>query len=123
MAKGNGQALKFMLRNGPVLIRLNTEVKTGFWKIPVVVADLQGKVEPEKFVLFGAHTDSWYKGASDNGTGNACILETARILSKYRDHCIGESVLSGGRVTLMVGTQDRTGMLTVTGKICTITRC
>jgi hypothetical protein len=86
MAKANGQALKSMLGNGPVGIRLNTEVKTGFWKIPVAVADLEGKVEPEKFVLFGSHIDSWYKGASDNGTGNACILETARILSKYRDH-------------------------------------
>jgi hypothetical protein len=86
MAKGDGQALKAMLRNGSVFIRLNTEVKTGFGKIPVAVADLRGKVEPEKFVLFGSHIDSWYKGATDNGTGNACILETARILSKYRSH-------------------------------------
>jgi len=86
MAKGSGQELKQMLQNGPVLIRLTTEVKTGFWKIPVAVADLPGKVEPEKFVLFGSHIDSWYKGATDNGTGNACILETARILSKYRRH-------------------------------------
>ncbi len=86
MAKSNGQALKLMVRNGPVLIRLNTEVRTNFWKIPVAVAELSGKVEPDKFVLFGAHIDSWYKGATDNGTGNACILETARILSKYREH-------------------------------------
>ncbi len=86
MAKKDGQSLKSMVRSGRVVIRLNTEVKTGFWKIPVAVADLRGKVEPDKFVLFGAHIDSWYEGASDNGTGNACILETARILSKYREH-------------------------------------
>ncbi len=86
MAKGNGQELKAMVRNGPVRVRLDTEVNTGFWKIPVAVAELRGVEEPEKFVLFGGHVDSWYQGASDNGTGNACILETARILSKYRGH-------------------------------------
>jgi hypothetical protein len=52
--------------------------------VPLAVAEVKGTIEPDSYVLFNGHIDSWHKGASDNGTANACILETARVLAKYR---------------------------------------
>jgi len=70
---------------GPAKVRLTTELKTGFMKVPLAIAEVQGLTEPDKFVLFNGHIDSWHRGASDNGTANACMLETARVLGKHRN--------------------------------------
>ncbi|ANU26206.1 M28 family peptidase [Planococcus versutus] len=61
---------------------LKTIVDTGWRKIPTLVAELKGEVEPEKFVLFSGHIDSWHYGAMDNGSANAAMLETARVLTE-----------------------------------------
>ena len=86
IGRNDGKFLKELCSTGPVRVRLNTELKTGFIKVPLAVADIRGRVEPEKYVLFNGHVDSWHKGASDNGTANACILEVARIIARYRKH-------------------------------------
>ena len=86
IGKNGGKLLKDLCLKGPVRVRLKTELKTGFAKVPLAIADIKGKVEPDKYVLFNGHVDSWHKGASDNATANACILEAARIITKYRDH-------------------------------------
>jgi len=39
--------------------------------------------DPE-FLLVGAHLDSWYEGVTDNATGDACLMEMARVLNKHR---------------------------------------
>jgi hypothetical protein len=46
------------------------------------VADLD--VERRDYVLFSGHVDSWHYGAMDNGSANATMIETARILSDHR---------------------------------------
>jgi len=84
IGRSEGKIIKDLCSKEPVRVCLKTELKTGFMKVPLAVADLKGNVEPEKFVLFNGHVDSWHKGASDNGTANACILEAARIMAKYR---------------------------------------
>lgn len=86
MNETSGSYLKDLCAKGPVTVRLKTEISTDFIKVPLAIADLNGRTEPERFVLFNGHVDSWHKGAADNGAGNACMLETARILSKYRDN-------------------------------------
>lgn len=86
IGRSEGKILKDLCAEGPVRVCLKTELKTGFMKVPLAIADIKGKVEPDKYVLFNGHIDSWHKGASDNGTANACILEAARIIAKYRDH-------------------------------------
>lgn len=84
MARDHGEYLKKLCAAGPVRIRLKTEVWTGFKQVPLAVAEVKGTLEPDRYVLFNGHIDSWHKGASDNGTANACILETARVLAQYR---------------------------------------
>jgi hypothetical protein len=63
---------------------LVTEMRTGWHlaKMPYVV--IPGVAEPEKFVLLHGHYDSWDVGVGDNATGNACLLEVARVLWKNR---------------------------------------
>jgi hypothetical protein len=86
IGRREGQILKDLCAKGSVRVRLKTELKTDFMKVPLATAEIKGSVEPDKYVLFNGHVDSWHKGASDNGTANACILEAARIIAKYRDH-------------------------------------
>ncbi len=85
LGRPDGEYLKSICRKGPARVKLVTELKTGFMKVPLAVAEVRGVTEPDKYVLFNGHIDSWHKGASDNGTANACMLETARVVSKYRD--------------------------------------
>jgi hypothetical protein len=79
-----GEYLKTLCAGGAVKIRLHTVVESRFMEVPLATASVKGVVEPDKYVLFNGHIDSWHKGASDNGTANACMLEVARVISKYR---------------------------------------
>jgi hypothetical protein len=80
----DGMRLRTMLEQGPVKVRLEAEVFTGPEKITQPVAYIPGTVEPDQFLLMGAHIDSWYEGVTDNGTANAVLLEVARVLSSRR---------------------------------------
>jgi hypothetical protein len=51
----------------------------------VIVAELRGRSEPERFVLLHGHLDSWHEGVGDNATGDATLLETARVLGRARE--------------------------------------
>lgn len=84
MGREAGEYLKTLCAGGTVRIRLHTVVESRFMKVPLATASVKGVVEPKKYVLFNGHIDSWHKGASDNGTANACMLEVARVISKYR---------------------------------------
>jgi len=48
------------------------------------VAEIRGTEHPGQVVIVGAHLDSWDlgTGATDNGTGAMCTLETARIIAQ-----------------------------------------
>ena len=55
------------------------------WRpIPVTVAEIRGALEPERFVLLHGHIDSWHAGIGDNATGDAALLEVARVLGQHR---------------------------------------
>lgn len=79
----DGQALIAAAKAG-ASATLVTELRTGWHlaKMPTVL--IPGSVEPEKFVLLHGHYDSWDVGVGDNATGNACMLEVARVLWKNR---------------------------------------
>jgi hypothetical protein len=64
--------------------KLFTQMEQGWYeqKVPEVV--IPGGVEPEKFVLLHGHYDSWDVGVGDNATGDATLLELARVFWKHR---------------------------------------
>jgi hypothetical protein len=64
---------------------LSTLLDTGWRTIPVLVAEIPGVTFPEEFVLLHGHLDSWHVGIGDNATGDATLLEMARVFWQYRD--------------------------------------
>jgi len=74
-----GQKLLEIARaGGEVTIR--TEMEEGWYKSLVPVVEVPGTQEPDKFVLLHGHYDSWDVGVGDNATGDAAMLEVARVL-------------------------------------------
>ena len=61
-------------------VTLNTEMEQGWYESLVPVVTIPGSDEPEKFVLLHGHYDSWDVGVGDNATGDAAMLEIARVL-------------------------------------------
>ncbi|WP_312097579.1 M28 family peptidase [Niallia sp.] len=60
-------------------VLLKTEVRNSVKKTSLPVATIRGEIE--EYILVSGHYDSWYKGATDNATANALMLELARIFS------------------------------------------
>ncbi|MCT2537088.1 M28 family peptidase [Aquibacillus koreensis] len=82
--EGNILKSKLAQPSKQVSVWLRTLVDTGYRKIPTLIADLKGELEPEKFVLFSGHVDSWHYGAMDNGSANATMLEVARVIKEQQ---------------------------------------
>lgn len=81
----DGQEIRRELQeNGSAPCHLKTKVITEWRKIPTLIAEYKGEVEPEKYVLFSGHIDSWHYGAMDNGSANATMLEVARIIGENK---------------------------------------
>lgn len=85
ISKPDGAWLRDLAQTGPVRIRYSTNLEERWRKIPVLEAVIRGTEEPEKFVLMHGHLDSWHEGIGDNATGDATLLECARVLWKHRD--------------------------------------
>lgn len=81
----DGNQLKRWLEDGPVSVEIEAEVWTGWADLPVVVGEVKGAIEPDKFVMLAGHIDSWFIGAIDNAAANATTLEVMRILAAHRD--------------------------------------
>uniref|UniRef100_A0A670JZK8 Aminopeptidase NAALADL1 n=1 Tax=Podarcis muralis TaxID=64176 RepID=A0A670JZK8_PODMU len=47
-----------------------------------VMGLIRGSVEPDRYVLYGNHRDSWVHGAIDPSSGTAVMLEISRVLGK-----------------------------------------
>ncbi|XP_059785782.1 aminopeptidase NAALADL1 [Balaenoptera ricei] len=45
-----------------------------------VLGIIRGAVEPDRYVLYGNHRDSWVHGAVDPSSGTAVLLELSRVL-------------------------------------------
>lgn len=56
-----------------------------------VVADIRGNEFPDKYILIGAHIDTWYntQGAHDDGAGCVQVLEIMRVMKAlgYKNRC------------------------------------
>jgi aminopeptidase YwaD len=81
IAKTDGDRLVAALKEGPVQALLITDTFEGWRKVRLPTAELKGR-EPE-FALVGAHYCSWFDGSTDNVSGDACVLELARVLKHF----------------------------------------
>lgn len=77
----DGARIREELAKGAVTATLNTVVDTRWREVRLPVADIPGR-EPE-YCLVGAHYCSWFDGSTDNVTGDACVLELARVLKQF----------------------------------------
>jgi len=80
----DGARLIEQVEGGDASATIATEHEEGFRRIPVLVAELTGTAEPERFILLHGHLDSWHEGIGDNATGDATLLEVARVLGEHR---------------------------------------
>jgi hypothetical protein len=81
----DGDDLIRQLQAGPVTVAFSNQVEVGWREIPITIAEIRGNVAPDEFVLVHGHLDSWYVGIGDNATGDATLLELARVFHAHRD--------------------------------------
>jgi N-acetylated-alpha-linked acidic dipeptidase len=79
----DGKELIALAENGG-RATIRTEMEEGWYAQKVPVVEIKGAGEPDKFVLVHGHYDSWDVGVGDNATGDATLLELARVLWKNR---------------------------------------
>ena len=89
--RASGVALKAALARGPVSVTLTTTVNTGWFRSRLPEVRIPGTLEAETFILIGAHYCAWDVGVTDNATGDACLIEAARVLWEHRAR-LGRSV-------------------------------
>ena len=63
---------------------IRTVMEEGWFEQAVPVVEIQGTIDPDSFVLLHGHYDSWDVGVGDNATGDATMLEIARVLWEHR---------------------------------------
>lgn len=80
----DGEELKALAQAGE-RVTVTTLMEEGWFSSKLPVVTIPGSVEPERFVLLHGHYDSWDIGIGDNATGDATMLEVARVLWRYRD--------------------------------------
>ncbi len=86
----DGEALIEMANRGEEGV-VFANLEEGWYDSKVPVVEIPGNEEPEKFVLLHGHYDSWDVGVGDNATGDATMLEVARVLWNNR-HLLRRSV-------------------------------
>jgi hypothetical protein len=79
--KHGGMDLKRLLVSSErVRVRITAQVDTGWRASKLPEVRIPGMGEPEQFVLVGGHYCAWDVGVTDNATGDASLLEMARVL-------------------------------------------
>src|SRR5690606_8141075 len=79
-----GQRLVAVARHGGAGATLRTWLEEGWVRCPLPVVEIRGTQAPDEFVLVHGHYDSWDVGIGDNATGDAALLELARVLHGLR---------------------------------------
>ena len=79
----DGGLMKTLAKKGEIRVRVTSIVETGWKRLPLLVAEIRGAKDPEKFLLVNGHIDTppFSPGVTDNASGDIAILELARILN------------------------------------------
>jgi hypothetical protein len=83
----DGGSIRELVKRGGVRARVISVVETGWKDLGLLVAEIRGEVEPERFILVNAHIDTppFSPGVVDNASGDVAVLELARILQMNRE--------------------------------------
>lgn len=81
----DGAALIADVERGPVRASMRTWLREGWLRCLLPVVEIPGREDADEFLLVHGHYDSWYEGIGDNATGDAALLELARVLWQHRD--------------------------------------
>ncbi|MDB0003585.1 M28 family peptidase [Alphaproteobacteria bacterium] len=93
--KPNIPVVAVNLESGNKLIELSkknekatiyTKLEEGWYSQKIPEVTIEGNSKSNDFILLHGHYDSWDVGVGDNATGDACMLEIARLLSKNRSN-------------------------------------
>ena len=86
IARGAGDELRARMAAGPVELRVETEVVTGWKPLRLAVATIEPTgTDSAPYVLLGGHIDGWYHGATDEAASNAAMLALALAFHDVRD--------------------------------------
>jgi N-acetylated-alpha-linked acidic dipeptidase len=80
----SGDALIELARTGTE-VTVFADMEEGWFKSKLPEVFIKGTEEPDRYVLLHGHLDSWDVGVGDNATGDATLLEIARVLWANRD--------------------------------------
>jgi len=81
----DGEALIADVQRGTTRAAVKTWLTEGWMPCLLPVVEIPGQEDPDEFLLVHGHYDSWYEGIGDNATGDAALLELARVLWGLRD--------------------------------------
>jgi hypothetical protein len=85
IARSAGLALREMIKQGPVRVRMRANVENGWRPVQITIGEVKAPAG-EDFVVVGGHQDSWPgPQATDNAAGSAVLLEMARVFHQHRD--------------------------------------
>jgi hypothetical protein len=87
LAVNNPEGMKLIeaAKAGSVQVAFSTNLDTQWRPIPILEATITGTAAPEEFVLVHGHLDGWHIGVGDNLTGDATLLELARVFQANAD--------------------------------------
>lgn len=85
-----GETILKAMEQGPVRVRMSARAETGPTEASIPVAFIQGT--EENFVLMDGHYDCHCTGMTDNGGGDAILLELTRVFHEMR-HLLRRSIL------------------------------
>lgn len=75
----DGERLIQMSRSQVVRATVKTSLDERWRPCVLPVAHIEAREQPHQFLLIHGHYDSWHVGVGDNATGDAVLLELARI--------------------------------------------
>ncbi|MDE2804206.1 MAG: M28 family peptidase [Gemmatimonadota bacterium] len=86
IARGAGEELRARMTAGPVRLRVETEVATGWKPMRLAVATITPAGNDDApYVVLGGHIDGWHHGATDEAASNAAMLTMALAFHDVRD--------------------------------------